>query len=100
MNLQTTITNGTQNWLFEINGDQAQIFEVNQFGFIEKIREMTRDEARTFYARAFRLIVDIRKGWEAPKSCPIETNQNPLYTGEPNPSDFAVEMGEIPLYVD
>lgn len=100
MTQQATITNGTQNWLFEITGNQAEIFEVNQFGFIEKVRRMTTEEARTFYARAFRLIVDIRKGWEAPQSCTIETDQNPLYMGRPTPSSFSVEMGEVPLYVD
>ena len=79
--IQSTLTNGLQNWLFQAKDNQVTIFVINEFGFIEKELVMGVKDGRNFYSQATNLISNISKGWAAPNVCEIETNQNPLYEG-------------------
>ena len=79
--IQSTLTNGLQNWLFQAKDNQVTIFVINEFGFIEKELVMGVEEGRNFYSQATKLISNISKGWAAPNVCEIKTNQNPLYEG-------------------
>ena len=78
-----TLTNGAQNFIFEIS-DVALIKFVNEFGAITETMEFTIEEGR--------------KQWKLALSCGCKRGYtNPL---RPEPSAFAVEMGETPLFVD
>ena len=79
-----TLTNGLQNFIFEVSADTCVIKFVNAFGAITETMEFTVEEGR--------------KQWKLALGCGCTRGYtNPR---RPEPSAFAVEMGETPLYVD
>jgi len=79
-----TLTNGLQNFIFEVAGDTCLIKFVNCFGAITETMEFT--------------VAEGRKQWKLALDCGCKRGYtNPR---RPEPSAFAVEMGETPLYVD
>lgn len=79
-----TLTDGLNNFIFEVTPDVCLIKFVNCFGAITETMELTIQEGRKQWQLALRM--GNKRGYTNPR--------------RPEPSAFAVEMGETPLYVD
>jgi hypothetical protein len=79
-----SLTDGLNNFIFEVTADVCLIKFVNCFGAITETMECTVEEGRKHWALALRQ--GNKRGYTNPR--------------RPEPSAFAVEMGETPLYVD
>lgn len=79
-----TLTDGLNNFIFEVSADACLIKFVNCFGAITETMEFTIAEGR----KQWKLALDCgnKRGYTKPR--------------RPEPSAFAAEMGEVPLYVD
>jgi hypothetical protein len=66
-----TMNNGEDTWFFFITGQVAEIVKVNDAGVIVTEETKTRDEARQFWATAFRLAATMRRGSVMPATSEI-----------------------------
>ena len=74
-----TLTNGTQNFVFEATAQETILKTINVFGGLEKTEALTTPEARTHWA--FALKCGCTKGWTAPqyREQPSAYDEEPLY---------------------
>jgi hypothetical protein len=79
-----TLTDGLNNFIFEVSDDTCLIKFVNCFGAITETMQLTVEKGRKQWSLALRM--GNKRGYTNPR--------------RPEPSAFAVEMGEVPLYVD
>jgi hypothetical protein len=79
-----TLTDGLNNFIFEVSDETCLIKFVNCFGAITETMQFTVEEGRKQWKLA--LACGNKRGYTNPR--------------RPEPSAFAVEMGEVPLYVD
>ena len=68
-----TMNNGEDTWVFTIAGEAATCVKVNSLGVIIREKEITtREQAREYWATAFRLAPNfMAKGSVMPASCDI-----------------------------
>ena len=79
-----TLTDGLNNFIFEVSAENCLIKFVNCFGAITDTMEFTVEGGR--------------RQWKLALACGSKRGYtNPL---RPEPSAFAVEAGETPLFVD
>ena len=79
-----TLTDGLNNFIFEVSAKNCSIKFVNCFGAITETMEFTVEEGRKQWKLA--LACGNKRGYTNPRRS--------------EPSAFAVEMGETPLFVD
>ena len=66
-----TMNNGEDTWFFFVTGEAAEVLKVNASGVIVTEETKTRQEAREFWATAFRLGATIRRGSVMPATSTI-----------------------------
>ena len=80
-----TLTNGTQNFIFEAGAQETILKTVNVFGGLEKTEALATPVARENWA--FALKCGCTKGWTAPQY-------------REQPSAYDIELSETPLFCD